>query len=237
VDAATRDLFDANAATYDRVNTIVSLGLDARWRDWAARSAGARAGARVLDAFAGTGLVGLRAAALGADVTLADGSEGMLAVARRRAEASGRDIRVAVTDLEADPPLVPGAPFDAVTMVFGVRYLEDPVRVVRGLASLLKPGGTFVIVEFVEPGRGLLSRLAAAYFFRVLPRLAGALAGRRGLYDRLAATTHAMGPAGRLAAIARGAGLRVTQTRSMGFGLVAGVVARADPPHGEAATA
>lgn len=228
MDSETRRLFDANARTYDGVNTLVSLGLDARWRDWAAKRAVDKPGERLLDAFAGTGLVGLRAAALGADVTLADDSRCMLAVARGRAHEAGREVHFVVTDLTASPPVVPGAPFDAVTMVFGARYVDDPVAVVRGLASLLRPGGPFVIVDFVEPPRTPLSRLAGLYFFHVLPRIASLLAGRRELYDRLTMSTHGMGTAQRLVSIAQDAGLTVTETRTMGFGLVTGLVARRD---------
>ena len=221
-----RDLFDRNAATYDRVNTTISLGLDARWRAWAARQAVTHRGARVLDAFAGTGLTGLRAASLGADVTLADMSSGMLAVADARAREASLTVAIDRLDLTAEPLAVPGAPFDAITMVFGARYLEDPVGVVRSLAGCLTPGGTLVLVDFVEPKPTVFSRIAAFYFFRVLPGLAGALAGRRELYDRLIATTRAMGPPEHLVRIASDAGLEVTGTRSMGFGLVLGVVAR-----------
>lgn len=226
MDDATRELFDANAATYDRVNTLISLGLDARWRDWAARRAVEQPTARVLDAFAGTGLVGLRAAALGAEVTLADGSQGMLAAARRRVRDSGLDVRIVTVDLAAERPEIAGAPFDAVTMVFGVRYLDDPVRVVRALAALLREGGAFVIVDFVEPGGSFVSRLAGLYFFRVLPLVASLLVGRREFYDRLTVSTHQIGAAERLVSIATQAGLQVVETRTMGFGLVCGVVGR-----------
>jgi demethylmenaquinone methyltransferase / 2-methoxy-6-polyprenyl-1,4-benzoquinol methylase len=225
-DAAARELFDANAETYDRVNTVVSLGMDARWRDWAARQAVTHPGARVLDAFAGTGLVGLRCAALGAEVTLADVSPGMLAVARARAEKSELVVRMAVVDL-TDPDLdLPGAPYDAVTMMFGARYLDAPARVIASLSQKLKPGGRVVLVDFVEPDGGLISRVAALYFFHMLPRIASALAGRRGLYDRLVATTHEMGSAAHLIALAQEAGLEIAETRSMGLGLVCGVVGR-----------
>ena len=40
---------------------------------------------------------------------------------------------------------------------------------------------------------GAITHLAAAYFFRVLPWIAGTLAGRRELYRELVSTTHAMG--------------------------------------------
>jgi demethylmenaquinone methyltransferase / 2-methoxy-6-polyprenyl-1,4-benzoquinol methylase len=226
VDRAVRALFDRNAATYDRVNTEISLGLDARWRDWAASQAVDRPGVHVLDAFAGTGLVGLRAARLGAAVTLADISTGMLAVADAKARTAGMDVRIVLSDLAAEQPQVPGAPFDAITMVFGARYLRDPVRVVRSLACLLLSGGTFVLVDFVKPAPSVLSWLAGLYFFRLLPALGGMLAGRRELYDRLVASTREMGSPEHLVSIAADAGLEVVRTRSMGFGLVLGVVAR-----------
>lgn len=223
-----RDLFDDNAATYDRINTLISFGLDSRWREWVAKRAVRDGGLRVLDAFAGTGLVGLRAARLGAEVTLADVSPAMLAVADARAREAFLQVDTVVTDLTATPPVVPGVPFDAITMVFGARYLSDPTTVIRSLSGLLRPGGAFVLLDFVEPPARLLSRLAAVYFFRVLPFVAGALAGRRELYDYLVASTHAMGPAEHLVSLATSAGLEVVETRSMGFGLVLGVVARSE---------
>lgn len=231
-EAAARALFDANARTYDRVNTVISLGLDSHWRAWAARRAVARPGARVLDAFAGTGLVGLRAARRGADVTLADASPGMLEMARARAAAAHLPVRTIECDLTGEPLMVPGAPFDAITVVFGVRYLDDPVRVLRALAGLLSAGGSIVVVEFVEPGPSVISRVAGWYFFGVLPRLAGLLSGHRELYETLASTTHAMGRADRLEAIVSSAGLEVTGRRSMGFGLVQGLVASPAHPGG-----
>lgn len=221
----TVELFEASAETYDRVNTVISLGMDRGWRRWVARQAmGGQAHPSVFDAFAGTGLAGLEAAAMGARVTLADESAAMLAVARRRAGKRRLDARFECLDLSAAPLDVPGAPFDAATVVFGVRYLDDPAAVLARIAGELRPGGRLVVLEFCEPGRGLLSRLAGFYFFRIIPWLAGLLAGDRELYDTLARTTHAMGPAEHLSAIVRDAGLDVVETRTMGFGLVAGVV-------------
>lgn len=225
-EATARELFDANAESYDRVNSVISVGMDSHWRDWAARTAVTHRGVRVLDAFAGTGLVGLRCAALGAEVTLADVSPGMLGVARRRAEKAHANVQTLLVDLTTHGADVPGAPFDAITMVFGARYLDDPARVIHDLASTLDPAGRFVLIDFVEPDGSLLSRLAAVYFFRILPRLASALAGRRELYQQLTATTHAMGSAKHLISLVEAAGLEVCETKMMGFGLVCGVMAR-----------
>lgn len=216
-------LFEANAATYDRVNSVVSLGLDARWRTWAARRAVRHAGAKVLDAFAGTGRTGIRAAELGAEVTLADFSRAMLLEAMAAARRRGVSPSVVATDLTAGTP-IPGAPFDAVTVTFGIRYLRDPVAVIRSLASMLVPGGRVVVLEFAEPGRRFVSRAAAFYFFRLLPKVASAIAGSADLYRVLTTTTHEIGGADHLEGLLRSAGLGIVGRRTMGFGLVIGVV-------------
>lgn len=230
-----RRLFDANAATYDRVNTVISLGLDSRWRRWAARRAVRRHGARVLDAFSGTGRTGVLAAELGAEVTLADFSRPMLAEAMAEARRKGVSVSVFATDLTGAEQ-IPGAPFDAVTVTFGIRYLADPVAVIARLASMLVPGGRVVLLEFAEPGHGLVSRAAGAYFFRLLPRIAAAIAGSPDLYEVLTSTTHQVRGAEHLEQLMRSAGLDIVGTKTMGFGLVVGVVGTAPPSDGEDST-
>lgn len=223
--ASARELFDANATTYDRVNTVVSLGLDSRWRDWAASQAFVRVGARILDAFSGTGKLALEEAALGGRVTMADASPGMLEVATKRARERDLHLSAVTTDLSADPLVVTGAPFDAVTAMWGLRYVDDPAHVIANLASQLVDSGRLVLVEFVEPGDALISQMAAYYFFRILPRIASTLAGRRELYHQLVETTHHLGPVDRLVEMVDSAGLKIVEVHMMGFGLVCGIVA------------
>jgi demethylmenaquinone methyltransferase/2-methoxy-6-polyprenyl-1,4-benzoquinol methylase len=247
------DLFDRNVATYDRVNTIITFGLDGRWRRWAARQAapfapGAPAppdsgrwatprGAgetafapvqpwAVLDACAGTGLLALDLARRGATVTAADAAPGMLAVARARLNAAGLPLRTVVADL-SDPATADtlGGPFDAVTLGFGLRYFADPGALLRPLRGLLAPGGRLVVVEAVRPPRDLLGAAAGFYFFEVAPRLGTALAGRAELYDFLTASTRALGSADDVAAHLRAAGFGVAVRRRFACGVVAGFVA------------
>lgn len=221
-----RELFDANAETYDRVNTLLSFGLDERWRRWAAsRAAAGECTARVLDAFAGTGLVGLEAAALGADVTLADISSRMLDVARERASRRGLNVRTLDIDLTGSLADMPGAPFDAVTIGFGVRYLDDPVAVLEGLSAAMKPGGRLVLLDVVEPEPSLAARIGGFYFFHVVPLVARAITGQRELYERLGETTHAIGDPPRFAGLPAKAGFEVDEVCLMGLGMIVGVVA------------
>jgi len=218
-------IFNRNAATYDRVNSVLSLGLDARWRRWAARQAAFKTGAYVLDAFSGTGLVGIETAKMGAYVVLADISPGMLAIARQRSKRWGIPANINVIDLTREGLPYKKETFDAITMVFGIRYLKEPTEVISNLSSLLKPGGRLVALEFIKPSPGLLSTPAAFYFFNILPRIGSCLARRRELYDYLTSSTKALGSARSVRDIIISTGLAVTLEKRFGFGLVYGVVA------------
>ncbi len=222
--AAARRLFDANAARYDRVNAIVSLGLDARWRRWVARRAVTRRGARVLDAFAGTGRVGIECAAVGADVTLADASPAMLGEAARYAGERGFRVREVLVDLAAEELPFAAASFDAIAVSFGIRYLDAPGDVLRRLGTLLAPGGRLVVLEFVRPAPGPVSSPAAVYFFRILPRVASALTGRPELYEYLTGSVRRIGREDDLARLLSSSDYDVVERRRAGFGLVAAFV-------------
>jgi demethylmenaquinone methyltransferase/2-methoxy-6-polyprenyl-1,4-benzoquinol methylase len=237
--AHVAELFDHNAATYDRINTIITFGLDALWRRWAARQAtpviarpmavsvGQAPSPLVLDACAGTGLLTLDLARRGAEVTAVDAAPGMLAVARDRLAAAGLPARMVVADLsDAATPDTLGGPFDAVTLGFGLRYFADPGALLRPLRELLAPGGRLVIVEAVRPPRGPLGAAAGLYFFEVAPRLGAALAGRAALYEFLTASTRALGTADDVAAHLGRAGFTIETRRRFACGMVAGLVAR-----------
>ncbi len=234
-------LFDRNAVRYDVVNTIITFGQDVRWRRWVAGRALALAAApppgerpALLDACAGTGLVGLAAARLGARVTLADASPVMLERARRRAAARRLAVDLVVADLAAPPPFAP-ASFDAVTIGFGLRYLPDPVAALRSLVGLLRPGGALVALEAVVPtassatngaGARLAGRCASWYFFSVAPRVGALLAGRAELYERLTSSVRELGSGDELVDLVRRAGLEPVARRRWAFGLVEGVAAQ-----------
>ena len=238
--ADTAALFDRSAAYYDRVNTVICLGADLRWRRWAARRAlatvlarkpaapgpGMSVAPRVLDAFGGTGLVALELARRGAHVTLADVSPGMMRIARGRAERCGLSLETVAADLTSNSAAeLPGAPYDAITVAFGLRYVDDPAGLLRGLGAALAPGGAIVVLEAVVPRGGPVAALAGAYFFEVAPRVGTLLAGRGELYAQLTSTVRALGGAGDVLAHVRAAGLLPQERRLFAGGVVAGVVA------------
>jgi SAM-dependent methyltransferase len=115
--------------------------------------AGISAGMRVLDVGAGTGDASLAIAArVGADgsVTATDLSEGMLVVARERAEAAGLDnIEFVATAGHALDGVEPG--FDAAVASLALMLVPDPGAVARRVHEVLRPGGRFAATVWAGP--------------------------------------------------------------------------------------
>ena len=126
-------MFDRISPVYDRMNRGMTLGLDQRWRTLAA-DAVVRPGDRVLDACCGTGDLALACERAGGAVTGLDFSEKML----ERARAKSSTIEWRQGDALAMP--FDDATFDAASVGFGVRNLDDLPRGLAELRRVLRPG-------------------------------------------------------------------------------------------------
>ena len=191
---SVRRMFSEIAPTYDLLNSLLSLGVDARWRRQAADAAlegrsatGAHSGSRyqVLDVATGTGKLAfaIKRICQGCKVVGVDFAEPMLEVAKQAANRNSLDIEFTVADGSALP--YEGETFDAVTIAYGLRNFADPDAGLREFRRVLRPGGRLVVLEFPPPRPGFIGRLFRFYFTRVLPRLGGAVSGRRGAYAYL----------------------------------------------------
>jgi ubiquinone/menaquinone biosynthesis C-methylase UbiE len=163
-----REWWDRDAHTYDgSPSHAISDPLEAAaWRR-VLREALPEPPARVLDVGAGTGALALLAAELGHRVTALDLSEGMLAVAKRKAAERGLELDF-VVGRAAEPP--PG-PFDAVMERHVLWTLPEPERALAAWRSVCAPGGRLVLLEGSWGGDGPLERareLAAGTLRRLL---------------------------------------------------------------------
>ena len=125
--AFVRGLFNDNAAYYDQINNILSLGSGSVHRRQCLLKAGLRPGLRVLDIAIGTGLVAREAVGIvesRADVIGLDLSEAMLAQARRNV-----DIPLIQGIAESLP--IADATVDFITMGYALRHVSDLVRTFR----------------------------------------------------------------------------------------------------------
>lgn len=180
-------LFDGIAPRYDRMNRLLSLGLDRLWRRKAA--AALRSPARLLDVAAGSGDLALAALAEGAGlVTLLDPSEKMLALAVAKARKRGVAQRIETSVGVAEELPFPDFSFDAVATAFGARNFRDLERGSREMLRVLKPGGRAVILEFSRPRPFPARPLHRLYLEAVIPLAGRLLAGNRAAYALLGET-------------------------------------------------
>lgn len=207
-----RAMFDRIAPVYDAMNRVITAGLDGRWRR-ATVEAVVRPGDRVLDACCGTGDLALAALRAGGRVTGLDFSERMLERARRKSRA--------VTWVQGDALDLPFAPssFDAVTVGFGVRNLEDLERGVAQLRRVLRPGGRVAVLELTRP-RGLLAPFYRVWFDGVIP-VAGKIVPGGSAYTYLPASVRRFPRPEDLARLLRAAGFRDVGHRLFAGGIVA----------------
>ena len=207
-----RTMFDRIAPVYDAMNHVMTAGLDRRWRRLTA-GAVVRPGDRVLDACCGTGDLALAAREAGGDVTGLDFSERMLERARRKAP----DLSWVAGDLLALP--FDDASFDAATVGFGVRNVQDLEAGLRELARVLRPVGRLGCLEITRP-RGLLRPFFRLWFDGIVP-LAGRVLPGGAAYTYLPASVRRFpGPEDLAAALER-SGFAAVRWRLLGGGIVA----------------
>ncbi|HZW28311.1 MAG TPA: class I SAM-dependent methyltransferase, partial [Trueperaceae bacterium] len=149
-----RDMFSRIAPTYDLLNTLLSLGLDERWRRDAAAAAVAGGARQVLDVATGTGKLAfaVKRACPRCGVTGVDFAAPTLELARAAADRRGLDVTFDVADGTALP--FAGGTFDAVTIGYGLRNFTDVDAGLREFRRVLRPGGRLVVLEFPPPPRG-----------------------------------------------------------------------------------
>jgi len=205
-------MFDRIAPVYDAMNRVMTVGLDRRWRRATAESV-VRPGDEVLDACCGTGDLALACAQAGGRVTGLDFSEQMLARARRKAP----ELDWVRGDLLA-LPFADGS-FDAATVGFGVRNVEDLGRGLTELRRVLRADGHIGILEITRP-RGVLAPFYRIWFDRVVP-LIGKLVPGGSAYTYLPASVRRFPGPNELAELMDTSGFADVRYRLFAGGIVA----------------
>ncbi len=209
--AAVEAMFDRISPVYDPMNRLMTAGLDRRWRRLTV-GAVVRPGERVLDACCGTGDLAIEAQRAGGRVTGLDFSERML----ERARQKSADVEWVRGDVLA-LPFADGS-FDAVTVGFGIRNVENLEAGLRELARVLRPGGRLGCLEITRP-RGALRPFFALWFDGLVP-LAGKVLPGGEAYTYLPASVRRFPGPEDLGGAMRRAGFAEIGWRLLGGGIV-----------------
>lgn len=177
-------MFGEIAPRYDFLNRLLSFGIDRSWRKRTIRTLALPQGAPVLDLCCGTGDLAFAFADAGATVTGADFTHPMLTVAQQRKPNQKHQLPWVQADAQALP--FADAHYEAVSIAFGIRNVEDPQKALLECRRVLKPGGCLAVLEFFPIPNPIWRTLFRFYFLRVLPLLARIVrAGRTGAYRYL----------------------------------------------------
>ncbi|SCE65479.1 demethylmenaquinone methyltransferase / 2-methoxy-6-polyprenyl-1,4-benzoquinol methylase [Micromonospora viridifaciens] len=208
-------MFDGVAARYDLTNTVLSFGQDRFWRRATRAALGLRPGERVLDVGAGTGVSTEELAHSGAYAVGADLSLGML--------YAGKRTRPQVPLLAGDALRLPfaDASFDAVTISFALRNVNDTDAALREFARVTRPGGRLVVCEFSTPVNPAFRTVYLSYLMRSLPAVARAVSSNPDAYVYLAESIRAWPDQPALAARIGAAGWSRVAWRNLTGGIVA----------------
>lgn len=208
-------MFDHVAPRYDLLNSLLSLGQDAAWRRATVSAVAPRPDERVLDLAAGTGTSSRPFADAGATVVPADLSLGMLAVGKQRQP----DLAFVAADALHLP--FADASFDAVTISFGLRNVQDTDAALAELHRVTKPGGRLVVCEFSTPTWAPFRKVYLQYLMRALPPVARLTSSNPAAYAYLAESIRAWPDQPALADRIASAGWSDVSWRNLSGGIVA----------------
>lgn len=208
-------MFDQVAYRYDLVNSVLSLGMDRFWRKAVLAAIDPQPGDKVLDLAAGTGTSSRPFADAGALVVPTDLSFGMVQVGKQR--------QPDLSFINADALSLPfaDATFDAVTISFGLRNVEEVLSALKEMRRVTKPGGTLVICEFSRPMWRPFRRVYQRYLLGALPKIARLTSSNPVAYEYLSESILAWPNQVELAKLLSEAGWTQVEYQNLNGGIVA----------------
>jgi demethylmenaquinone methyltransferase/2-methoxy-6-polyprenyl-1,4-benzoquinol methylase len=146
-------MFDTISNKYDKLNRVISLGTDLKWRRKVLEMVKNHKPESILDVATGTGDLAIQYAQnvpakkiIGFDI-----SEGMLSMARKKVANTALASKVDFIKGDGEAMPFQDSSFDVITVSFGVRNFENLEKGLSEILRVLKKGGLFIILETSVP--------------------------------------------------------------------------------------
>ena len=179
-------MFDTISGDYDGLNRVISFGIDIKWRKKVVKIVKEANPETILDIATGTGDLAINLAETNAKKIIGlDISSGMLDIGKEKIKkkALSEKIDMILGDSENMP--FKDNTFDAITVAFGVRNFETLENGLKEIYRVLKPNGTFVILETSVPTKTPYKQGYKFYTKNILPLIGKAFSKDRSAYKYL----------------------------------------------------
>lgn len=221
-------MFNRIAPTYDRLNRIISLGLDVSWRQRAITLLTPYQPYEVLDIATGTGDLAIDLAQMIPSIKHIQGvdiSEEMMRYAEEKVRKLGLETKIGFRREDSTDLSYAAASFDAVTIGFGIRNFADIPKAASEIHRVLRPGRPLLILELTEPSNAFLRWGYRLYAGKFIPFVGQYISDDPAAYDYLPRSIEAAPQREAMLEILRSVGFREAYYHSLSLGICAIYVA------------
>lgn len=179
-------MFDTISGEYDDLNRVISFGIDIKWRKKVVEIVKNSNPERILDIATGTGDLAINLAETRAkNIIGLDISSGMLEIGKEKIKKKALDSKIKMVLGDSENMPFDDSSFDAITVAFGVRNFETLENGLKEIYRVLKPNGTFVILETSVPTKSPYKQGYNFYTKNILPLIGKAFSKDRSAYKYL----------------------------------------------------
>lgn len=216
------EMFDAISPTYDRINLILSMGIDRYWRKKMGAFLPVQENIFLLDCATGTGdqIFSLMdnspviSSAVGIDF-----ASNMLDIAKEKTDKKSYRHKVSFRQASAMEIPYPESTFDCATVSFGIRNVSDVPLCLTEVFRVLKRGGKFLVLEFSIPKNPLIKTGHLFYLRRFLPAIGGLISKNKQAYSYLNRTIETFPSGESFLQLLQAAGFAKTRAHPLTFGI------------------
>lgn len=216
------EMFDNISPKYDFLNHFLSMGIDIQWRKKVVKQIQSLQAEKVLDIATGTGDLAIMIAEnTKAQITGLDLSAGMLEVGRKKVTEKGLENRIEMIQGDSENLPFEDDTFDAITVSFGVRNFENLEKGLNEINRVLKPNGTFIILEFAQPEQFPMKQLYGFYSKNILPTIGRIFSKDNAAYTYLPESVEAFPYGEKMVEIIKNCGFTSVKNKNLTFGISA----------------
>ena len=185
-------MFDTISGDYDGLNRVISFGIDIKWRKKVVKLVKETNPETILDIATGTGDLAINLAETNASKIIGlDISSGMLEVGKQKIKKKALESKIDMILGDSENMPFEDNSFDAITVAFGVRNFETLENGLQEIYRVLKPKGTFVILETSIPTKTPYKQGYNFYSKNILPLIGKMFSKDRNAYKYLSESASA----------------------------------------------